>query len=184
MKPQHRKKQPELVRKQLLEAGISIAISRGLAAVTVQAVSEEAGVTKGGFLHHFPCKRDLILTIFNDLISSIESELDEHMKKDPEKYGSFTRAYIEFSLASAWNGTYDIRTALAVLSISDSELRSIWASWFNEMQKKHFQTDGDEHLAITRLTVDGLWMAVLSDINLPNTGMIRETLLNATRKKG
>lgn len=179
----HRKKQPELVRKQLLESGISIAIERGLAAVTVQAVSEEAGVTKGGFLHHFPSKRDLIMAIFKDLLSSVESDLDKYMAEDPEEYGSFTRAYIEFSMTSAWDEIDDRRTALAILSISDAELRSIWASWFNDMQRKHLQTDGDDQLAMTRLTVDGLWMAALSNIDLPNQGKLREILLNATRKR-
>jgi AcrR family transcriptional regulator len=184
MESYRRKKQPELVKKQLIEAGVSIALKRGLAAVTVQGVSEMAGVTKGGFLHHFPCKKDLILAMFNDLLFSVERDLEQHMAEDPEEYGSFTRAYSEFSMASAWDGMHDRRTALAVLSIGESELRSIWASWFNKMQRKHFQTDGDDHLAITRLTVDGLWMATLSDINLPNIGKIRESLLDATRKRG
>ncbi|MCP1726963.1 AcrR family transcriptional regulator [Natronospira proteinivora] len=181
MESQRRKKQPDLVRRRLIEAGISIAVEHGLAAATVQAVSDKAGVTKGGFLHHFPSKRALITAIIKDLITSAEREINEHMAEDPDKYGSFTRAYIEFSLNSAWEGLYDRPTAIAILAISDSELRSIWADWYNEMQRKHRQTDGDEHLAIIRLTADGLWLAALSDLDIPNLAKIRERLLDRTR---
>ncbi len=48
-----RKKQPELVKSQLIDAAIEIASRNGLANITVQAVADLAGVTKGGFLHHF-----------------------------------------------------------------------------------------------------------------------------------
>jgi hypothetical protein len=42
-------KQPELVRRALLDHAAKLAVEQGLAAVTVQAVSDAAGVTKGGF---------------------------------------------------------------------------------------------------------------------------------------
>ncbi len=43
----NRKKQPELVRRTLLDCAAKLALEQGLAAVTVQAVSHAAGVTKG-----------------------------------------------------------------------------------------------------------------------------------------
>ena len=55
MESYRRKKQPELVKKQLIEAGVSIALKRGLAAVTVQGVSEMAGVC---LLYTSPSPRD------------------------------------------------------------------------------------------------------------------------------
>ena len=57
MESYRRKKQPELVKKQLIEAGVSIALKRGLAAVTVQGVSEMAGVTKAGSCITSPVKK-------------------------------------------------------------------------------------------------------------------------------
>ena len=50
----HRKKQPEQVRRTLLDCAARIAAEQGIANVTVQAVAEAAGVTKGGLFHHFP----------------------------------------------------------------------------------------------------------------------------------
>lgn len=43
-----RKKQPELVQQQILDAAIAIGSEKGLASLTVQAVADRAGVTKGG----------------------------------------------------------------------------------------------------------------------------------------
>ena len=56
--PHRRKKQPEQVRRSLLDCAAQIAVEQGLASVTIQAVAEAAGVTKGGLFHHFASKRN------------------------------------------------------------------------------------------------------------------------------
>jgi DNA-binding transcriptional regulator YbjK len=57
--PYHRQKQPEAVRRALLEQAARLAVEQGVAAVTVQAIADAAGVTKGGLTHHFPSKQAL-----------------------------------------------------------------------------------------------------------------------------
>ncbi|RYG89090.1 MAG: TetR/AcrR family transcriptional regulator, partial [Alphaproteobacteria bacterium] len=69
-----RKKQPELVRRALIDHAARLAVEQGLAAVTVQAVSDAAGVTKGGFMHHFPSKQALVDAVFTELIEIIDRD--------------------------------------------------------------------------------------------------------------
>lgn len=85
--PHKRKKQPELVRRALLDEAAKLAIKEGLGSVTVQAVANAAGVTKGGFIHHFPSKQALIDTLFQELLDSIDADLDKFMADDPEPTG-------------------------------------------------------------------------------------------------
>ena len=64
----HRKKQPALVRQQLLEVAARLASEQGMAAVTLDAVSGASGVSKGGLLHHFPNKNALLEGLLDSLL--------------------------------------------------------------------------------------------------------------------
>ncbi len=60
MEAQHRK-DPARRHQQLLESAAMIAGRDGIASLSLNAVAREAGVSKGGLLHHFPNKQALIL---------------------------------------------------------------------------------------------------------------------------
>jgi AcrR family transcriptional regulator len=51
------------MRQRLIEAAISCLRRVGYAATTTQLVMEEAGVSRGAMLHHFPTKVDLIIAV-------------------------------------------------------------------------------------------------------------------------
>ena len=71
----NRRKQPELIRRLLLDCAATLALEQGLANVSVQAVSAAAGVTKGGLFHHFPSKQALVEGVAADLIERIDASL-------------------------------------------------------------------------------------------------------------
>ena len=75
----HRKKQPELVRRNLIEQAIRLMAEEGLHAVTVQAVSDAAGVSKGGFMHHFSSKHALVEAAFAELLAALDADLAARM---------------------------------------------------------------------------------------------------------
>ena len=72
-----RVKDPQAVRRRLMDEAKKLAIESGISAITVQAVASAAGVTKGGFLHHFPSKQALIDAIFRS--EEHTSELQSHV---------------------------------------------------------------------------------------------------------
>ncbi|MEJ6070213.1 TetR/AcrR family transcriptional regulator, partial [Psychrobacter sp. 16-Bac2893] len=78
-----RKKQPEVVRRALLDQAARITLEQGLAKVTFQAVADAVGVTKGGVMHHFTTKNALVMEVFHDAMKKFELEVDAAMAKDP-----------------------------------------------------------------------------------------------------
>lgn len=53
------RKQPEVTRRRLVDAGVKLMRLQGFNATTVDDICEEAGVTKGGFFHYFKSKDDV-----------------------------------------------------------------------------------------------------------------------------
>ena len=62
-----RSEQKDATREQILTAATKLLSERGYAAFRVAAVANEAGVSLGGQLHHFPSKESLILAVLERL---------------------------------------------------------------------------------------------------------------------
>lgn len=154
-----RRKQPEVVRRALLDETAKLAALEGMAAVTVDAVARAAGVTKGGLFHHFPSKQALIAGVFADLLSDLDATLDERLAKDPHGRGRFTRAYVEALFADLELAASSPWAALAVSLLADAAVRRTWSDWFAERLRRHRDTDEGADLAIVRLAADGAWYA-------------------------
>lgn len=156
-----RKKQPEAVRRALLEAAWHLAYEQGLSAVTVQAVATRAGVTKGGLFHHFPTKQALIEGLYADIVLTLDGEIDRLLAEDPEPYGRFTRAYIETTvhvIDLADDGKW---IGLSLAFMSDQINNRSWNEWLSRRLTQHAETDGDPELQFVRLAADGAWLNYL-----------------------
>lgn len=177
-----RRKQPEVVRRNLLDHAARIAAEAGITAVTVQAVSAAAGVTKGGFTHHFPSKQALIDALFQELLDETGTALAERVKADPEPHGAFTRAYLDVVLNPDSDERLNIWASLAILMLNDSDLRKMWADWFSLRLDEHQETDID--LVIVRLATDGLWLSDISGVPLPDREQLCTQLVQLTLPRG
>ena len=175
-----RKKQPLTVRRALLDEATQLAITKGLRAVTVQAVADAAGVTKGGFMHHFPNKQALIAELFAEMSAQIGQEIDQFIAADPEPYGSFTRAYVKSTLTVDWACSTSPVASLSVFMLTDAALRSAWAQWFNARLRQHHATDSSTELAIVRLAADGVWLADIARLELPDRTVLEQHLVART----
>ena len=80
-------------RERLLEAAEGLTLRDGVAKVTLDAVSEEAGVSKGGLLYHFPTKDALIGGMIERFIERFEGDIEETSatKRGPVAGFGFTR---------------------------------------------------------------------------------------------
>lgn len=97
---QHRKKDPIRLYQQLLESAAMIAGRDGIAALSLNAVAREAGVSKGGLLHHFPNKQALIYALFARLLAIMEEAIAVLMQKDNISYGPFYSRICELSFCA------------------------------------------------------------------------------------
>lgn len=155
----HRKKQPEQVRRALLDCAAQIAAEDGAAAITIQAVATRAGVTKGGLLHHFDSKQALLAAVFQDLLDKMDREIDRTLADDPASRGRFTRAYVRACFSDRLLGDRSLWGALSVAIVSEPALRALWSAWLDQRMARHAETDGDPRLVAVRLAADGVWLA-------------------------
>lgn len=156
-----RRKQPELVRRTLLDCAAKLAIEQGLAAVTVQAVCAAAGVTKGAMFHHFASKQALIDAVVAELLEKLDADIEAAMATDPQPYGRFTRAYVTVTLDDLMLNQGSQWTALYISSLTEPSLRRVTAAWFLKFVERHRATDDHLTLEIVRLAADGVWLAGL-----------------------
>ena len=127
---------------------------------------------------------ELLGMSLDDAMAKFEAEVDSAMAKDPVRYGSFTRAYIDATISLGEKGQeeFDSQATLYVLMLGDSELRALWAKWSNEQLKKHEATDNTETLCMVRLVADGIWLSDFSGINISDKKSLRERLIKMTQR--
>ncbi len=179
-----RKKQPDVVRRSLLDCAARISQEQGLPAVTLQAVADAAQVTKGGLLHHFPSKQALVQAVFDDLLESLDSQIDRLMEADPLPRGRFTRAYIrafaeDDQAKQHWS-------ALPLSSLTDPRMKVLWSQWYASRLARHAETDSGIEFGAIRYAADGLWLAGLleySGVEADEREALIAHLLSLTRKE-
>lgn len=176
-----RRKEPDAVRRALLDGAASLAAREGFAAVTIQSVAEAAGVTKGGLFHHFANKQALVAGMFTDQLEKLDATIDAHIASDSEAYGAFTRAYVAAIFDQQAFGRQSVWAAMAASFTADPMLRGLWANWYRTRVQRHHATDGAAALEVVRLAADGAWYAYLIDDNAPDESALRRTLDAMTR---
>lgn len=153
----HRKKQPERVRTTLIECAKSLATVSGLSTVSVLAVCNMAGVTKGAFFHHFQNKDALITCVFEQMLTDYSDEIIRLMTCDPCDVGAFTRAYIEQGIATMRNA--ELMT-LWKSAMGDAAISKRWQEWFLCMLETRGNLEDRPGLAVARLAADGLCLGI------------------------
>ncbi len=156
-----RKKQPEQVRQQLLEVAARLSHEQGVAGITLDAVSQAAGVSKGGLLHHFPNKQALLDGLFDDLVARFDAAIEEAMAADPVAQGRFTRAYVD--VCSKLDPDADVPgwRMLTIAMIAEPNLKGRWREWVSCRAQEFADTDASPNCVLARLAADGLWLADL-----------------------
>lgn len=156
-----RKKQPDRVRSQLLEATALVTAERGLAAVTLDEVARRAGVSKGGLLHHFSTRQILLTAMYEELLNKLAEIIRQYMDTDTQPSGKFTRAYV---MAITGNGDdADANRNLfhgspVSMMAMDPILSPVWASWIRSRLDEAPPEDRSVKAGIIRLAADGIWV--------------------------
>ena len=180
-----RRKQPGRVRQQLLEVAARLSFEQGAAGVTLDAVSQAAGVSKGGLLHHFPNKMALLDGLFDDLIGKLDRTIAEEMRNDPVAHGRFTRAYLSGVFALQDEADAQGWQVLTIALLSEPHLRARWRQWVADRAGEHGGTDSSTGCLLARLAADGLWLADLlksHDIDQPMRHEMRARLISLSQQ--
>jgi AcrR family transcriptional regulator len=81
-------------RLKLLNATVECLVKAGYAATTTTLVCEAAKVTRGGLLHHFPSKVDLMVGAARHCIERMEAERRDRRPDEPDLVGGVDRAQV------------------------------------------------------------------------------------------
>ncbi|WP_439578594.1 TetR/AcrR family transcriptional regulator [Elioraea sp.] len=104
-------------RERLLDAAESVVAARGVSALSLDAVAAEAGVSKGGLLHHFRSKEALLAALVERMAAEMRATFDAVVAAEPPGPGQHTRGVIAWALHSTpERAERDLRIAAALLS--------------------------------------------------------------------
>ena len=132
----HRKKQPDVIRAQLLRAALEIVTQGGTQAVTLEAVAARAGVTKGGLQHHFRSKQLLLDALFHEMNQQFVDSFHAHIAEDPDAHGREARAYLRAMVSSPADAEENkgLRALMGSMMV-EPDLRERWnCSWQEDLK--------------------------------------------------
>jgi AcrR family transcriptional regulator len=89
--------------------------SPGIGGLTLDAVALEAGVSKGGLLHHFPTKEKLLEAMVQRIVDRWVADWETEIAKTPVGPGRVPRAFLNMCLLRQEEWTDDLRQTSAVL---------------------------------------------------------------------
>jgi AcrR family transcriptional regulator len=149
----------------LLDAALTVVRRDGAAALTLDAVAAEAGVSKGGLLYHFASKRELLDAL-------VARWLDDFDRDIETETGNFAARYVRAS-----NGAKAEEAGLLAALVADPDVLAAVRARHETWQDRVASAGGDPiDATVARLAADGLWLADLLGI-APPRGQLRERVL-------
>jgi AcrR family transcriptional regulator len=145
-------------RDELLDAAEQVLSRGGPQALTLQAVADEAGVSKGGLLYHFSSKSELVRGLVERLVDDTN---DNYARWDDGEPGSYTRAYIASTtnhLTAADADRVLRRWSVILAASTEPEMQGPISEAFEAWMWPAPGVDRyPERAQIARLAADGLW---------------------------
>jgi AcrR family transcriptional regulator len=159
----------------LLDAAEALLCEQGTQALTLSAVADRAGVSKGGLLYHFHTKEALVRGLVERLVKEFDALIASYDTGGP---GAYTRAFVEANLAVVMDRDHSRllrRWATVSAAAADPE---ILAEVREAMHRWHGRDPGDDpdpvSARIARLAAEGLWEVAIHDPGLYDHAQLEE----------
>ncbi len=98
-----------MLQDRLLDAAEAVVARQGIANLTLDAVAAEAGVSKGGLLHHFASKDRLVEALVTRCAENWRACYTDAYERTPEGPGRMARALLSRCLSDAQAWTEQVR---------------------------------------------------------------------------
>lgn len=162
----------------ILDAAAQVIFDKGATALTLESVAQQAGLSKGGLLYHFPNKNSLITGMIEWLIAEFDAALEQEANNHD---GDWLTAYI---LASSKPNPRreKVSSALFAAIANNPDLLKPLQTRFADWQKKAESSSVSPEVGTAiRLAVDGLWFSELLGF-APPTPTMRTRVMNVLLK--
>ncbi|QQK79103.1 TetR/AcrR family transcriptional regulator [Salicibibacter cibi] len=150
-------------REKILKAAAKTVSRVGIGNVTLEQVAEEAGISKGGLLYHFPSKQALLKGMVDYVFKRSNEAIAEY-----ENAHDFSLSYVLSTLDDVdREGDISTMDKSAIMAIAnDRDLLTPMQQQYNEWMRLLRAENSEEVATIIRLITSGLWFENLFDIHL------------------
>ena len=158
-----RKKEPEHNRNLILNAALKIGIENDWTSVTFQKISEYTGLSKGGIIHHYKNKEELLDNLIESNLSKLSQWLSDYRKQSNST--NVIRGYLEFNLSNLHNEEYkNIMRLIHQASFVNDKYKNYWKDWCKINLHSEDVENWETSDKIIFLLANGVWFAeILSD---------------------
>lgn len=171
-------------RTQILHSASQVVKNNGVEKLTLEAVAKEAGVSKGGLLHHFPNKEALVIGMVEELTQHFFDSVEEKVTNEVEEPGKWSRGYIKATMDDIQVGN-EVGTALSAAMFTNPDIlkkfQAQYLVWQNNIE--HEGIDPVKS-TIVRLAADGLWYSEMFGLGVLNEELrnkVIQELINMTK---
>jgi AcrR family transcriptional regulator len=143
---------PDAVRERIVFATAALVADEGTAACTIDGVAARAGLSRGGVLHHFPSKRDLLEATVSTFLHRFEARWQEAAAASDDP----VTAYVQTTASP----DDDLTAALLVCAVEEPDLladvRRSLRRWYRRLDEH-----GGTEAVARALAADALWLYAL-----------------------
>jgi AcrR family transcriptional regulator len=147
----------------LLDAAEAVIVRDGIASLTLDAVAAQAGVSKGGLLHHFPNKDRLVEALVVRTAGAIREHYEQAWLETPQGPGRMARALLEANLrdmnewcVSCRRGSAAAFAALAHNPALIEPMRATYGELYRRVAEEDQLPAGLGEAVVA--AIDGLWL--------------------------
>jgi len=87
-------KQSEKTKRLIIESAFKIIKENGVHGLSANKIVRQAGISKGGFFYHFPVIEELYISMLDELISILDSEMSPSRFSDFDEYMEVTTDFM------------------------------------------------------------------------------------------
>jgi AcrR family transcriptional regulator len=145
-------------REAILDAAEALVIEQGAAHLTMDAVAARAKVSKGGVLHHFPTKTDLIKAMLDRLLTVFRADMDMIERIAGANIKDHLRAWINL-MQTIDKALDSLSAALLSASANDPSLLAPFAAQMQERVARYRNSHSNfGHILVILTALDGYWL--------------------------
>lgn len=155
----------ERTRAAILAASRSAVTEHG-AAASLDLIARAAGVSKGGLLHHFRSKDDLLLALTRDLYTRFEEQVDLALRGTPVGPTRLARAYIMAMFAELRSPGLAAHYGTLIPLLSEVPAIAEFTAAESRRWQESFMAEG-AHMPTVRIAVLAADGAALASLHRP-----------------
>lgn len=165
-------------RASLIEAAINTLRQSGIGGLTLDAVAHQAGVSKGGLLHHFANKDALVEAILRSLLDAFETRVKSYYAAAQPTEGRWLRAYIHATFDASDVLPMEVIALLSTALVENVALLELVRSDV-KMWDQLLASDGisPARAMVLRMATDAYWTERLIGTQVSEANML-EALRN------